>query len=130
MKRIYTPEAPAAVGPYSQGTITGNLVYTAGQIALTPAGELLNSSIEEETHQIMTNLQAILGAAGCKLADVIQARIYITEKEFFPRVNAVYAEYFSENETPARECVVAQPPLDGAHVEISMIAELQEAETT
>jgi len=126
MKRISTTEAPAAVGPYSQATITGNLVITAGQIALTPEGKLRNSSIEEETHQIMANLQAILGAAGCRLADVVQARVYISEKEFFPRVNAVYAEYFQEGETPARECVVATPPLEGAHVEISMMAELQQ----
>jgi len=126
MKRISTPEAPAAVGPYSQATITGNLVITAGQIALTPEGELRNGSIEEETHQIMANLQAILNAAGCRLADVLQTRVYITEKELFPRVNTVYAEYFQEGETPARECVVAAPPLEGAHVEISMMAELQQ----
>lgn len=125
MKRIRTPEAPAAVGPYSQGVIMGDLLYTAGQIALTPEGQLANESIEQETRQIMANLQAILGAARCKFADVGFARIYITERELFPQVNTVYAEYFPEDETPARECVVAQPPLEGAHVEISMIAELR-----
>lgn len=124
MKRIETKEAPAAVGPYSQGVVMGDMLYTAGQIALTPEGSLANESIEQETHQIMANLQAILGAAGCQFANVGFTRIYIAEQEFFPRVNTVYAEYFPEGETPARECVVAQPPLQGAHVEISMIAEI------
>jgi len=128
MKRINTPEAPAAVGAYSQATVSDNLVFTAGQIALTTSGKLQNSSIEEETRQIMANLQAILKAAGCSFANVVQARIYITERDFFPRVNAVYSEYFSEDETPARECVVAAPPLEGAYVEISMIAELSSTE--
>jgi 2-iminobutanoate/2-iminopropanoate deaminase len=128
MKRISTSEAPAAVGPYSQGVITGNFVLTAGQVALTPAGELKNASIEEETHQIMANLQAILGEAGCKLANVVQARVYIAEKAFFPEMNAVYRGYFAEDEEPVRECVVAQPPLDGAHVEISVMAELKSQE--
>jgi 2-iminobutanoate/2-iminopropanoate deaminase len=123
MKYITTPDAPAAVGPYSQGVITGNLLYTAGQIALTPAGKLANETIEAETHQIMANLQAILAAAGCDFSNVVQTRVYITSKELFPLVNEVYAQYFPVDSQPARECVVASPPVAGAHVEISMIAE-------
>lgn len=123
MKQINTLNAPAAIGPYSQGIATGNVVYTAGQIALTPEGKLANGSIEQETHQVMANLQAILTAANCQFSDVVFSRIYITRQEIFKQVNAVYAEYFPAGNLPARECVVAQPPLDGAHVEISMIAE-------
>lgn len=124
MRRIHTPEAPAAVGPYSQGVVTGTLLYTAGQVALTPEGELVNSTIEDETHQVMTNLSAILKAAGCRFANVVYTRIYITDRTLFSRVNKAYAHYFSEGKEPARECVVAAPPLDSAHVEISMIAEI------
>lgn len=124
MKRIHTTDAPAAIGPYSQGTIANGLVYTAGQIALTPEGKLRNGSVEEETRQIMANLEAILAAAGCRFNDVVFTRIYITNRELFSQVNTVYANYFPEGETPARECVVAAPPLEGAHVEISMIAQL------
>jgi 2-iminobutanoate/2-iminopropanoate deaminase len=124
MRRINTTEAPAAVGPYSQGIVTGNLLYTAGQIALTAEGQLIKGSIEEETHQVMTNLKAILGAAGCRFANVVQTRVYITDMELFPRVNEVYAQYFPKDEVPVRECVVAAPPLEGAHVEMSMIAEV------
>lgn len=123
MKQIRTPNAPAAIGPYSQGIATGNVVYTAGQIALTPEGQLANQSIEQETHQIMANLQAILTAANCQFSDVVFTRIYIAGQELFKQVNTIYAEYFPAGNMPARECVVARPPLDGAHVEISMIAE-------
>jgi 2-iminobutanoate/2-iminopropanoate deaminase len=124
MKYISTSDAPAAVGPYSQGVIAGNFLYTAGQIALTPQGSLANQTIEDETRQVMANLTAILAAGGCRLSDVVHVRIYITAKELFPQVNKIYAEYFSDDARPARECVVASPPVDGAHVEISMIAEL------
>jgi 2-iminobutanoate/2-iminopropanoate deaminase len=124
MRRIHTAEAPAAVGPYSQGIVTGNLLYTAGQIALTPGGKLIEGTIEDETHQVMANLKAILGAAGCRFANVVQARIYITDMELFSRVNEVYAQYFPEGEEPVRECVIAAPPLEGAHVEMSMVAEV------
>ena len=127
---INTPEAPAAVGAYNQGIIDTKLglVHTSGQIALVPgeAGVLANGSIEEETHQIMHNLAAVLGAAGCAFADVYQSRIFIADQAFFAHVNAAYSEYFEEGSEPVRECVVAAPPLDGAHVEISMAAMLPE----
>jgi 2-iminobutanoate/2-iminopropanoate deaminase len=122
MKYISTPDAPSAVGPYSQGVVAGNFVYTAGQIALTPDGELANQTIEDETKQVMANLTAILAASECRLSDVVHVRIYISSSELFPRVNKIYAQYFTDGAQPARECVVASPPLEGAHVEISMIA--------
>lgn len=120
---IHTPDAPGAVGAYSQGVVSRGLLFTAGQVALRPEGGLANSSVEGETHQVMANLRAILGAAGCSFVDVVQTRIYITDQELFPRVNTAYAEYFTEGQEPVRECVVAAPPLEGAHVEMSMIAE-------
>lgn len=127
MKLIKTGEAPAAVGPYSQGTTEGSFLFTAGQIALTPTGELITESIEAEVHQIMNNLQAILSAAECHFANVVKTVIYITDLESYGTVNAVYGEYFPEGEYPARECVgVAFLPLPDARVEISMIAALSE----
>lgn len=124
MQHISTPDAPAAVGPYSQGAITGNLLYTAGQIALTAEGKLQNESIEKETHQVMANLSAILNAAGCHFTDVVHTRIYITDKSIFGQVNELYGHYFTAGKEPSRECVIAMPPLEGAHIEISMIAEV------
>lgn len=124
MKYIHTSDAPAAIGPYSQGVVTGNLLYTAGQIALTSEGKLIDETIEAETRQIMANLQAILSAAGCDFSNVVHSKIYITDNSLFSKVNEVYAEYFSPDQKPARECVVAAPPLPGAHVEISMVAEI------
>jgi 2-iminobutanoate/2-iminopropanoate deaminase len=125
-KVISTPEAPAAVGAYNQGLVVGEFVFTAGQIALIPSeqGQLDNASVETETRRVMQNLTAVLGAAGCKLADVYRVRIYISDRELFPEVNRIYGEYFEEGEEPVRECVVAAPPLEGAHVEMSMDATL------
>lgn len=123
MRRISTPEAPKAVGPYSQGVLTGYLLYASGQVALNTNGELVNDSVESEVHQIMRNLDVVLGTVGCRFSDVVKSTIYITEKELFPTVNAAYGQYFKEGKEPTRECVVASPPLSGAHVEISMIAE-------
>lgn len=130
MKRITTKEAPAAVGPYSLGTITEGrrLFFTAGQVALTPEGILVKGTIEEETHQVMSNLRAILGAAGCRFADVVATTIYITEPDSYQPVNKVYGGYFDdegEGGYPSRTCVgVAFLPLPDARVEISMVAEL------
>lgn len=127
MKRyINTPGAPEAVGAYSQGIVSRGFLFTAGQVALIPGPErrLANSSIEEETHQVLQNLIAVLGAGGCQLADVVQTRIYVRHQELFVPVDTVYKSYFTEGEEPVRECVVAAPPLAGAHVEMSMIAEV------
>jgi 2-iminobutanoate/2-iminopropanoate deaminase len=127
MKRIInTPNAPEAVGAYPQGIISRGFLFASGQVALIPGPErrLANGSIQEETHQVLQNLMAVLGAGGCQLADVVQARIFVRREELFVPVNEVYKGYFVEGEEPARECVVAAPPLEGAHVEMSMIAEV------
>jgi 2-iminobutanoate/2-iminopropanoate deaminase len=122
-RAVHTHGAPAAVGPYSQAIALGNLIFTSGQVALNPEdGTLLNKdSIEDETRQVMRNLQAILDAAGLSLSDVVKSTIYLTDVTSYPDVNNAYGSFF-EKPYPARECVgVNQLPL-GARVEISMIA--------
>lgn len=118
---IETENAPKAVGPYSQAIVWENLVFTAGQIPLTKEGKLLEGPIEDQTHQVMRNLQAVLDASGVKFGNVVKATIYITDLSFFGKVNEVYGSYLSKP-FPARETVcVKELPL-GAKIEISMVA--------
>jgi 2-iminobutanoate/2-iminopropanoate deaminase len=119
---IATDQAPAAVGPYSQGVQWGDLVYTAGQIPLDPAtGQLVQGSIEDQTRRVLTNLQAILAAAGCRMSDVVKTTVFIMDMGDFKAMNGVYAEFFPEA-PPARSTVqVAGLPL-GARVEIEAVA--------
>jgi len=120
-QKIKTTKAPKAVGPYSQAIISGNLVFTSGQIHLTPEGKLLEGTIEDQTHQVMKNLQAVLEAAGLGFKDVIKTTIYVTDIAVYGKINEVYGSYFSDP-FPTRETVqVAALPL-GAKVEISMVA--------
>lgn len=119
--KIETPNAPKAIGPYSQGIQVGTLVYTAGQIPTTPDGALLEGSIEEQTRQVMKNLNAILEAAGATFNDVVKTTVYVTDLSDYARINAVYKEYFSEP-FPAREAVEVKALPKGAKIEISMIA--------
>ena len=120
-EKIETTNAPKATGPFSQGVLNGNMIFTSGQIYLTTDGKLLEGSIEEQTHQIMTNLKFILEARGATFRDVIKTTIYVTEMSLYGKINGVYGSYFSEP-FPARETVcVKELPL-GAKVEISMIA--------
>ncbi len=119
--QIKTANAPQSIGPYSQGVTDGNLVFTSGQIYLTPEGTLLEGTIEEQIHQIMKNLQAILETAGVSFAHVVKTTIYVTDMSIYGKVNEVYGGYFSDP-YPARETVcVKELPL-GARVEISMVA--------
>ncbi|RMH01775.1 MAG: RidA family protein [Chloroflexi bacterium] len=119
---IHTKHAPAAVGPYSQAVRIGNLVYTAGQIALDPTtGKLVEDDITAQTHQVLRNLQAVLQAAGSDLAHVIKTTVFLKDIGEFGAMNGVYAQYFTEN-PPARSAVqVAALPLD-ARVEIEAVA--------
>ncbi|KKU93870.1 MAG: endoribonuclease L-PSP [Candidatus Jorgensenbacteria bacterium GW2011_GWA1_48_13] len=120
-KKIETPKAPKATGPFSQAVVDGNMVFTSGQVHLTPEGKPLEGSIEEQTHQAMKNLQAILEAARVSFKDVVKTTIYVTDISLYGEVNEVYGSYMSEP-FPARETVcVKELPL-GARVEISMIA--------
>lgn len=119
--KVETANAPKSAGPYSQALISGNLVFTSGQVYLTPEGKLLEGTIEEQTHQVMKNLQAILGVAGVTFADVVKTTIYVTDMGNYGKINEVYGQYFSDP-FPARETIcVAGLPL-GAVLEISMIA--------
>lgn len=112
---------PAGQSPHSQAIIAGNFVFTQGSIYLTPEGKLLEGTIEEQIHQIMKNLSAILEAAGVSFVDVVKTTIYVIDMSIYGKVNEIYGSYLSDP-YPARETVcVKELPL-GAKVEISMIA--------
>ncbi len=120
-QKIETAKSPKAIGPYSQAIINGNILFTSGQIHLTPDGKLLEGPIETLTHQVMKNLKNILEKAGVAFNDVVKTTIYVTEMSHYGKINEIYGGYMSEP-YPARETVcVKQLPL-GAQVEISMIA--------
>lgn len=121
-KIIKTADAPAAIGPYSQGAVTGNLLFTAGQIALDPnTMELVNDTLEKEVRQVMSNLAAILSEAGSSFDKVVKTTIFVSDLAFFTEMNQIYAEYFKDD-PPARSTVqVARLPKD-VRVEIDMIA--------
>ncbi|MCM3570808.1 2-iminobutanoate/2-iminopropanoate deaminase [Neobacillus mesonae] len=124
MKAIQTNQAPAAIGPYSQGIIAGNMFYSSGQIPLTPEGTLVEGGIKEQTHQVFQNLKALLEEAGASLETVVKATVFIKNMDEFADVNEVYGQYFSAHK-PARSCVeVARLPKD-VLVEIEVIALIQ-----
>jgi 2-iminobutanoate/2-iminopropanoate deaminase len=121
MKVVSTNEAPAAIGPYSQGIIVNNMLYTSGQIPLTAEGEMVSGGVKEQTHQVFKNLQAILNSEGTSLEKVVKATVFIKDMNDFGAVNEVYGEYFNTHK-PARSCVeVARLPKD-VLVEIEVIA--------
>jgi 2-iminobutanoate/2-iminopropanoate deaminase len=119
---IATPKAPAAIGPYSQAVRVGDLVFTAGQIPLDPAtGQLVAGGIEAQTRQALTNLSAVLEAAGTSLANAVKTTVFLADMAEFKAMNGVYAEFFPAA-PPARSTVqVAGLPLD-ARVEIEVVA--------
>ncbi len=119
---IHSDNAPAAVGPYSQAVKIGDLVYSAGQVALDPATmTLVEGGVEAQTEQVLQNLQAVLAAAGSSLSNVIKTTVFLADMNDYKTVNAIYARYFTEN-PPARSAVqVAALPL-GALVEIEVVA--------
>lgn len=121
MEIINTTEAPAAIGPYSQGITVNNLFYSSGQIPLTAEGELIQGDVKEQTHQVFKNLQALLKEAGSTLESVVKTTVFIKDMNDFAAVNEVYGGYFSTHK-PARSCVeVARLPKD-VLVEIEVIA--------
>ena len=125
MKQIIsTEQAPKAIGPYSQATVHGGLVFVSGQIPLDPAtGQTVAGSIEAQTRRVLENLRAVLKAAGSSLGAVVRTTVYLKDMAEFPAMNAVYGEFFSEN-PPARSTVeVARLPRD-VRVEIDAIAAL------
>lgn len=121
MKTIYTKNAPDAIGPYSQGIVVNNLFYSSGQIPLTAEGDLVDGTVQEQTHQVFKNLKAVLKEAGASLETVVKATVFIKDMNQFPLINEVYGEYFDTHK-PARSCVeVARLPKD-VLVEIEVIA--------
>ena len=124
-KIIHTDKAPAPIGPYSQAIQFGNMLYTSGQIAITPAtGKLEIEDITAETTLVMENLRAVLQAAGMNFEHVIKASIFVSDMHNFAAINQVYATYFNEATAPARETVEVANLPKFVNVEISMIASL------
>ena len=121
-KIIETNNAPAPIGPYSQAVLSGNTLYTSGQIAINPkSGKLILDSIELETTQVLENMKAVLKEAGMNFDHVVKASIFISNMDDFTQINTVYNQYFT-SDYPARETLqVARLPKD-VNVEISMIA--------
>jgi len=121
MEIIKTENAPAAIGPYSQAIKYNGLVYTSGQIALTPDGQLVERDIKKQTHQVLTNLQNVLAEANSSLEKVIKATIYLENMDDFGVVNVIYAEYFGEHK-PARSTIAVKTLPKNVLVEIDVIA--------
>jgi 2-iminobutanoate/2-iminopropanoate deaminase len=122
-KIIATEGAPAAIGPYSQAIQYGNLLFTSGQIPLGLDGLVVAGEIEEQTHQVFRNLEAVLKEAGATLQDVIKATVFIKDMNQFAALNAIYASYFGDHK-PARSTVeVTRLPKD-VFVEIELIVAL------
>jgi 2-iminobutanoate/2-iminopropanoate deaminase len=122
---VFASTAPTPVGPYSQAIVAGGFVFASGQVPIDPAsGKLVPGEIETQTERVLENLARVLEAAGSSLGHVVRASVYLVDLAMFPRMNAVYARYFSADPKPARTTVqVAALPL-GAQVEIDAIATL------
>jgi len=124
-RAISTEGAPGAVGPYSQGIATENLLFTAGQAALDPnTGSLVEGGIGPETERVMANLTAVLDAAGCGWGDVLKTTIFLVDMADFGSVNAIYGRYVSDP-PPARSTVGVASLPKGARVEIEAVARLR-----
>ena len=123
MNKITTDKAPAAIGPYSQAVVVGNMVYTSGQIALDPAtGNLAGDCIVCQTEQVMKNLGEVLAAAGSSYEKAIKTTCFLADMADFAAFNEIYGKYFTGK--PARSCVAAKALPKGALVEVEVIAEI------
>ena len=123
MTKVHTDKAPAAIGPYSQAIIHGDLVFTSGQIPINPAtGSVDAVGITEQTEQVMKNLDAVLTAAGASFASAIKTTCFLSDMADFAEFNEVYARYFTEK--PARSCVAVKTLPKGVLVEVEVIAEI------
>ena len=124
MEKIYTKNAPEAIGPYSQAVTVGGLVFTSGQIAINPAsGNVEATDIKEQTEQVCKNLSAVLTAAGTSLDKVVKTTCFLADMSDFAAFNEVYGSYFTSK--PARSCVAAKALPKGVLVEVEAIAELR-----
>ena len=125
--RVQTNNAPEAIGPYSQAIVTGNLVFTSGQIPLNPeTGLIEGETIAELTHRVCKNLEAVLNAAGARLTDAVKTVCFLSDIADFAAFNEVYAQYFTGK--PARSCVAVKDLPKGALVEVEVIAEKEQSD--
>ena len=123
MKKIYTDNAPAAIGPYSQAIVHGDLVFTSGQIPINPeTGNIDAEGITAQTEQVMKNLDAVLTAAGSSFEKAVKTTCFLADMADFAAFNEVYAKYFTEK--PARSCVAVKTLPKGVLVEVEVIAEI------
>ena len=123
MKVIYTENAPAAIGPYSQAMVTGDLLFTSGQIGLDPkTGAPAGDTIEVQAEQVMQNLAAVLAEAGSSFEKVVKTTCFLADMGDFAAFNAIYAKYFTGK--PARSCVAVKTLPKGMLVEVECIAEV------
>ena len=121
---INTKNAPAPIGPYNQAIKIDNMLFISGQVAMDPGNnnELIKSSVNDETHQVMKNLSAILEEAGMDFTNVVKTTIYLSDMSYFNEVNTIYGSYLKEGDEPARETVAVKTLPKEVNVEISMIA--------
>ena len=123
MEKVYTKNAPDAIGPYSQAVICGNMVFTSGQIAIDPADGAVHAvTIEEQTEQVCKNLSEVLLAAGTSIDKAVKTTCFLANMSDFAAFNGVYGKYFTQK--PARSCVAAKELPRGVLVEVEVIAEL------
>ena len=124
LKKISTNKAPAAIGPYSQAIVCGNMLFTSGQIPIDPAtGEISGRDITAQAEQVMQNLAAVLEEAGATFQSAVKTTCFLADMADFAAFNAVYAKYFTEN--PARSCVAVKTLPKNVLVEVEVIAEIQ-----
>lgn len=125
MRKISTEKAPAAIGPYSQGIISGSLLFASGQIAINPAtGEIEGDDIVAQTEQVMKNIGAILAEAGTDYSKVVKTTCFLADMGDFGTFNEIYGKYFTEK--PARSCVAVKTLPKNVLCEVEVIAELAE----
>ena len=123
-KIINTKNAPDPIGPYNQAVKINNMLFISGQVAMDPNNnnELIKSSINDETHQVMKNLSAILEEAGMDFTNVVKATIFLSDMSYFKEINSIYGSYLKDGEEPARETVAVKTLPKEVNIEISMIA--------
>ena len=120
-KVIYTEKAPKAIGPYSQAIRTDSFIFTAGQVGLDPStGELVAGAVEEQTRQALSNLRNVIEAAGSSMDNVVKTTVFLKDMADFPKMNAIYAEFFGEN-PPARSTVAVMALPKGGLVEVEAV---------
>lgn len=123
LKKVATEKAPAAIGPYSQAVICGDIIFTSGQIGIDPAcGEITGQNIREQTEQVMKNLTAVLAEAGTSMANAVKTTCFLADIADFAAFNEIYGKYFTSK--PARSCVAVKALPKGALVEVEVIAKI------